>query len=273
MMKFYMQLAVAVALFFSGYQRAFGQDYLSLAQTEAHFGKLDRSADVLLAEADANVARTNLAMLLQEYSHGQAALLELRRRSRIGLLDPGSMTPEELTKSMTQHEQFVSQTEHAIREVSAKLDSTWLLPVQTNLDDQQLEALLDKSPQLLVTMRSKSGSVLQPVKLTLTSPTDAAIGFSEVLPGVYLAAPPAGEYQLAWQLSDKSIVQRKTAIQVEKAGCLKCEITLDSPDIKITTATIDAALPQFPRRSKKTTEKEIPTLGRPGGDNAPPSLE
>ncbi|MFO0818494.1 MAG: hypothetical protein U1A77_11170 [Pirellulales bacterium] len=252
-MRSYIPLIITLAIAFISPEPTLSQDYLNEEQTQAQFGNLNRPAEVLLAELEARVSRAHLAVLLQEHLQGKTALLEHRRKTRIILLDPQAVELDEITKEEKRLEQFLKQTESQIRESSEKLDSSWLLPVQTNIDDQKWFAMVNKAPLVLVTLRSTSGSVLSPVKLTLTSRSETAIGFTEIRPGAYLASPPVGEYQLAWQLTDKSIVQRKTGFKVEKPVCLVYEVTLGSPDITITSEERAITLPPM-RAERSSTE-------------------
>ena len=227
------------------------------------FGDLNRPADVLLGETEASLAKAALVIMLQDYARQQHELHSLRRLSIHGREPEAKEQGEtakrlaEITLSIEKHKIILKETELEIRELCDRLDASWLLPVQTNIDDQQWESLLNKTPQMLVTIRSKSGSVLHPVKLTLTSASDPAIGFAEIRPGMFLANPPVGEYQLAWQLSDKSVVQRRMGFKVEKPACVLYEVTLGSPDIKITTEVKNATL-NLPRRATKTGELNKP---------------
>jgi len=80
--------------------------------------------------------------------------------------------------------------------------------------------------------------------------------------GVYVANVPAvGEYQLAWQLSPKSIVQHGTKINVEKVGCLVCNVTLGPPEVHVKTEWRESS-PFFQRaKSPKPAIEGPPDIG------------
>lgn len=226
-----------------------GQDDLTEQAIEVLFGDLSRPADVLLAEAEAKVAKAALSRRLTVYLAIQGHLTE-RRAYNLEELETESGTKIDNKENAAVIEQFergLKQTESDIRELSAKLASSWLPPVQTSIDDQQGATLLQRA-NVLVTIRSKSGDILEPTKLTLTAPGVSPVGFVQFRPGVFLAGDVSpGEYQLVWQLTPKSIVQRVSKITVGEAGCLACEVVLGLPKPKCTTKTVDAII--LPHRS------------------------
>ncbi len=226
-----------------------GQDGLTEEGIEILFGDLSRPADVLLAEAEAKVARAALGRRLEIYLSIQGHLTE-RRAFNVDELEtePGTkIDNKENAAVIEQLERGLKQTESEIRELSTKLSSSWLPPVQTSIDDQQ-GATLRQRANVLVSIHSKSGDVLEPTKLTLTAPGVSPVGFVQFGAGVYLASDVApGDYQLAWQLTPKSIVQRVSKITVGEAGCIACEVVLELPKPKCTTKTVDAIV--LPHRS------------------------
>lgn len=230
-------------------QSAQGQDDLTEQAIEVLFGDLSRPADVLLAEAEAKVAKAALSRRLTVYLAIQGYLTE-RRAYNVEELEtePGTKIDNKENAAVIEHfERGLKQTESDIRELSAKLASNGLPPVQTSIDDQQGATLLQRA-NVLVTIRSKSGDILEPTKLTLTAPGVSPVGFVQFSPGVYLAGDVSpGEYQLVWQLTPKSIVQRVSKISVGEAGCLACEVVLGLPKPKCTTKTVDAIV--LPHRS------------------------
>lgn len=258
-------VAMLFMLSFIAQQSAQGQDDLTEEGIEILFGDLSRPADVLLAEAEAKVARAALGRRLTVYMSIQGHLTE-RRAFNVDELEaePGAkIDNKENASVIEQFERGLKQTESDIRELSAKLASSWLLPVQTNIDEQQAAAAL-RNAQVLVTIGSKSGEVLEPTKLTLTAPGVSPVGFVQISPGVYLACNVVpGEYQLAWQLTPKSIVQRVPRITVDDQGCVACAVTLGMPDIQCTTTRVDSiVIPQRVGESRlraPIVEPESPT--------------
>lgn len=245
----YLFAAMLFMLAFIAPQSAQGQDDLTEQAIEVLFGDLSRPADVLLAEAEAKVAKAALSRRLTVYLAIQGHLTE-RRAYNVEELEtePGTkIDNKENAAVIEQFERGLKQTESDIRELSAKLASNGLPPVQTSIDDQQGATLLQRA-NVLVTIRSKSGDILEPTKLTLTAPGVSPVGFVQFSPGVYLAGDVSpGEYQLVWQLTPKSIVQRVSKISVGEAGCLACEVVLGLPKPKCTTKTVDAIV--LPHRS------------------------
>lgn len=245
----YLFAAMLFMLAFIAPQSAQGQDDLTEQAIEVLFGDLSRPADVLLAEAEAKVAKAALSRRLTVYMAIQGHLTERRAYNLEELeTEPGTkIDNKENAAVIEQFERGLKQTESEIRELSAKLASNWLLPVQTSIDEQQGATLLQRA-NVLVTIRSKSGDILEPTKLTLTAPGVSPVGFVQFSPGVYLAGDVSpGEYQLVWQLTPKSIVQRVSKISVGEAGCLACEVVLGLPKPKCTTKTVDAIV--LPHRS------------------------
>lgn len=227
----FVRIAIAVVLVLSCHQRAQCQDGLTPQMVELLFGDLSRPADVLLAEADATVAKATLGPRLITYIAIQGHLTELRKFNLDKVvLERGTETDKNTRDAeIEQLERGLKQTESEIRHLSHKLDSSWLLPVQAGIDEQQAAAAL-KNAQVLVTIGSKSGEVLEPTKLTLTAPGVSPVGFVQISPRVYLAGTVApGDYQLAWQLTPKSVVQRVTKITIPKHGCVACEVKLEIP--------------------------------------------
>lgn len=245
----YLFAAMLFMLAFIAPKSAQGQDDLTEQAIEVLFGDLSRPADVLLAEAEAKVAKAALSRRLTVYLAIQGHLTE-RRAYNVEELEtePGTkIDNKENAAVIEQFERGLKQTESDIRELSAKLASNWLPPVQTSIDEQQGATLLQRA-NVLVTIRSKSGDILEPTKLTLTAPGVSPVGFVQFSPGVYLAGDVSpGEYQLVWQLTPKSIVQRVSKISVGEAGCLACEVVLGLPKPKCTTKTVDAIV--LPHRS------------------------
>ncbi len=247
--KRYLFVAMLFMLAFIAQHSAQGQDDLTEEGIEILFGDLSRPADVLLAEAQAKVAKSALGRRLTVYMSIQEHLTE-RRAFNVDELEtePGTkIDNKENAAEIEQLERGLKQTESDIRELSARLSSNWLPPVQTSIDDQQGATLLQRA-NVLVTIRSKAGEVLEPTKLTLTAPGVSPIGFVQFRPGVYLAGDVSpGVYQLAWQLTPPSIVQRVSEITIGEAGCIACEVVLGLPKPKCTTKTVDAIV--FPHRS------------------------
>lgn len=241
--------AMLFMLAFIAPQSAQGQDDLTEQAIEVLFGDLSRPADVLLAEAEAKVAKAALSRRLTVYLAIQGHLTE-RRAYNVEELEtePGTkIDNKENAAVIEQLERGLKQTESDIRELSAKLASDGLPPVQTSIDDQQGASLLQRA-KVMVTIRSKSGDILEPTKLTLTAPGVSPVGFVQFRPGVYLAGDVSpGEYQLVWQLTPKSIVQRVSKITVGEGACLACEVVLGLPKPKCTTKTVDAIV--LPHRS------------------------
>ncbi|MBL8819387.1 MAG: hypothetical protein JNL58_25370 [Planctomyces sp.] len=241
--KTYMFVAMLFMLVFSCEKSAQGQDDFTEEGIEILFGDLSRPADVLLAEAEAKVAKAALGRRLTVYLAIQGHLTE-RRAYNVEELEtePGTkIDNKENAAVIEQFERGLKETESEIRELSAKLASSWLLPVQTNIDEQQAAATATlKNAQVRVTISSKSGEVLEPIKLTLTTPGVSPVGFIQISPGVYLACNVSpGEYQLAWQLTPKSIVQRVSKITVDDQGCVACAVILGMPEIECTTKLVD----------------------------------
>lgn len=236
--KTYMFVAMLFMLVFSCEKSAQAQDDLTEEGIELLFGDLSRPADVLLAEAEANVAKGALGRRLAVYM----AMTE-RRAFNVEELEtePGTeIDNKENAEVIEQFERGLKETESEIRQLSAKLASSWLPPVQTSIDDQQGATLLQRA-NVLVTIRSKSGDVLEPTKLTLTAPGVSPVGFVQFRPGVYLAGDVSpGEYQLVWQLTPKSIVQRVSKIVIGEQGCVLCEVIPGIPKSKCTIKTVDA---------------------------------
>lgn len=245
----YLFAAMLFMLAFIAPKSAQGQDDLTEQAIEVLFGDLSRPADVLLAEAEAKVAKAALSRRLTVYLAIQGYLTE-RRAYNVEELEtePGTKIDNKENAAVIEHfERGLKETESEIRQLSAKLASSWLPPVQTSIDDQQGATLLQRA-NVLVTIRSKSGDILEPTKLTLTAPGVSPVGFVQFRPGVYLAGDVSlGEYQLVWQLTPKSIVQRVSKITVGEAGCLACEVVLGLPKPKCTTKTVDAIV--LPHRS------------------------
>lgn len=247
--KRYLFVAMLFMLAFNCEQSTQGQDDLTEEAIEILFGDLSRPADVLLAEAEAKVAKAALGRRLTVYMAIQGHLTE-RRAFNVEELEtePGTeIDNKENAAVIEQLERGLKQTESEIRQLSAKLASSWLPPVQTSIDDQQGATLLQRA-NVLVSIRSKSGDVLEPTKLTLTAPGVSPVGFVQFSPGVYLAGDVSpGDYQLVWQLTPKSIVQRVSKITIGEAGCIACEVVLGQPKPKCTTKTVDAIV--LPHRS------------------------
>lgn len=247
--KRYLFVAMLFMLAFNCEQSTQGQDDLTKEAIEILFGDLSRPADVLLAEAEANVAKAALGRRLTIYMSIRGHLTE-RRAFNVEELEtePGTeIDNKENAAVIEQLERGLKQTESEIRQLSAKLASSWLPPVQTSIDDKQGATLLQRA-NVLVSIRSKSGDVLEPTKLTLTAPGVSPVGFVQFSPGVYLAGNVSpGDYQLVWQLTPKSIVQRVSKITIGEAGCIACEVVLGLPKPKCTTKTVDAIV--LPHRS------------------------
>ncbi len=239
----YLFVAMLFMLAFIAQHSAQAQDGLTPEVIELTFGDLSRPADVLLAEAEAKVAKAALGMRLTVYMSIQGHLTELRAFNVDELeTEPGTeIDNNENAAVIEQFERGLKQTESEIRQLSAKLASSWLQPVQTNIDEQQAAATATlKNAQVRVTIGSKSGEVLEPIKLTLTTPGVSPVGFIQISPGVYLACNVSpGEYQLAWQLTPKSIVQRVSKITVDDQGCVACAVILGMPEIECTTKLVD----------------------------------
>lgn len=255
----YLSVAMLFMLAFICELSAQAQDGLTPEAIDRLFGDLSRPADVLLAEADATVARGTLAMRLYVYTAIQGHLNE-RRAFNVDELEtePGTeIDNKENAAVIEQLERGLKQTESEIRQLSAKLASSWLLPIQTNIDEQQAAATATlKNAQVRVTIGSKSGEVLEPIKLTLTTPGVSPVGFIQISPGVYLACNVSpGEYQLAWQLTPKSIVQRVSKITVDDPGCVACAVTLGLPEIEYTTKLVDAIV--LPHRSPASLSPSV----------------
>lgn len=239
----YLFAAMLFMLAFIAPQSAQGQDDLTEQAIEVLFGDLSRPADVLLAEAEAKVAKAALSRRLTVYLAIQGHLTE-RRAYNVEELEtePGTkIDNKENAAVIEQFERGLKQTESDIRELSAKLASNWLPPVQTSIDEQQAAGTATlKNAQVRVTIGSKSGEVLEPIKLTITAPGVSPVGFVQISPGVYLACNVSpGEYQLAWQLTPKSIVQRVSKITVDDQGCVACSVILGMPEIECTTKLVD----------------------------------
>ncbi len=247
----YLFVAMLFMLAVSCEKSARGQDGLTEEGIEILLGDLSRPADVLLAEAEAKVATAALGRRLTVYMSIQEHLTE-RRAFNVDELEtePGTkIDNKENAAAIEQLERGLKQTESEIRELSAKLASSWLPPVQTSIDDQQGAALLQRA-NVLVAIRSKSGDALDPTKLTLTAPGVSPVGFVQFCPGVYLAGEVSpGDYQLVWQLTQKSIVQRVPKITIGEQGCIACDVVLQLPKPRCTTKTVDAIV--LPHRSTK----------------------
>lgn len=213
------------------------------------FGDLSRPADVLLAEGEAIVAKHALVKRLDEYLevHNRVSELRAAKGEELDVATDLDAFESDMATKIALFEKALKKTELEVRRLSAKLASNELPPVQTSIDDQQGATLLQRA-NVLVTIRSKSGDILEPTKLTLTAPGVSPVGFVQFRPGVYLAGDVSpGEYQLVWQLTPKSIVQRVSKITVGEAGCLACEVVLGLPKPKCTTKTVDAIV--LPHRS------------------------
>ncbi len=247
--RMFVRIAIAVVLVLSCHQTARCLGGLTPEAIELVFGELSRPADVLLAEAEAQVAKAALGRRLTEYMELQGYLNELRAAKFDELQGPAAVEADQtyIAAKIERFKRDLKQTESDIRELSAKLASSWLPPVQTNIDDQQAVTTLQRA-NVLVTIRSKSGDALEPTKLTLTAPGVSPVGFVQFRPGVYLAGDVTpGDYQLAWQLTPKSIVQRVSKITIGEPGCIACEVVLGLPKPKCTTRTFDAIV--LPHRS------------------------
>ncbi len=257
--KRYLLAAMLFMLAFIAQQSAQGQDDLTEEAIEILFGDLSRPADVLLAEAEAKVAKAALSRRLTVYLAIQGHLTE-RRAFNVDELEtePGTkIDNKDNAAVIEQFERGLKQTESEIRQLSAKLASSCLLPVQTNIDEQHAAAIATlKNAQVRVTISSKSCEVLEPIKLTLTAPGVSPVGFVQVSPGVYLACNVSpGEYQLAWQLTPKSIVQRVTKITVDDQGCVACAVILGMPEIECTTKLVDPIV--LPHRSPASLSPSV----------------
>jgi hypothetical protein len=236
-------------LAFSCERSAQSQDGLTEEGIKILFGDLSRPADVLLAEAEAQVAKAALGMRLTEYLHVHGRLNELlaAKLEETELATDLEALESDMVAKIARFENALKKTESEIRRLSESLASSWLLPVQTNIDDQQAVTIL-QSANVLVSLRSKAGDVLEPTKLTLTAPGVSPVGFVKFRHGVYLAGDVSpGEYQLVWQLSSKSIVQRVSKITIGEAGFIACDVVLGQPKPKCTTKTVDAIV--LPHRS------------------------
>lgn len=258
-------VAILFVLAFSCDHSAFGQDGPTENGSQLLFGDLSRPADVLLAEAEARVAKSALGRRLTVYMELQGQLTE-RRAFDIGELDGGptfGTDKTQLAAELKDLERALQQTESDIRALSAKLSSNWLPPVHTSIDDQQGARILQNA-NVSVTLKAESGDILEPARLTLTAPGVSSVGFAQITSGVYLAGDvPPGEYQLLWQLTLNSIVQRASKITIGEKGCVACEVVLGMPEPKITTKVVDAIV--FPHRSIS-----VPLYGnetRPGDDS------
>lgn len=209
----FVRIAIAVVLVMSCHQTAQCQDGLNPQMVELLFGDLSRPADVLLAEVEAQVAKASLAARLQEYMTYQGGLNELRatRIDETQGLPVAKADKDQIAEKIASFEQALKQTEHQIRDLSNKLATSWLLPVQTGIDDQQAAEAL-KYAQVLVTIGSKSGDVLEPTKLTLTAPGVSPVGFVQISPRVYLAGAVAPR-RLSACLATDTEIHRATRYQ------------------------------------------------------------
>lgn len=226
-----------------------GHDLTTEEVMTHQFGDFSRPADVLLAEAEAIVAKHALVERLDEYLEVHSRVTELRavKGEELDVATDLEAFESEMATKIALFEKALKKTELEVRRLSTKLSSNWLPPVQTSIDDQQGAALIQRA-NVLVTIRSKAGDVLEPSKLTLTAPGVSPVGFVQFRPGVYLAGDVSpGEYQLVWQLSPKSIVQRVSKITIGEAGCIACDVVLGQPKPKCTTKTTDAIV--LPHRS------------------------
>lgn len=226
-----------------------GHDLTTEEVIKHQFGDFSRPADVLLAEAEAIVATAALVWRLDEYLELHGRLIEPRaaKGEELDVATDLEAFESEMATKIALFEKALKKTELEIRRLSTKLASDWLPPVQTSIDDQQGATLLQRA-NVLVTIRSKSGDVLEPTKLTLTAPGVSPVGFVKFRPGVYLAGDVSpGEYQLVWQLTPKSIVQRVSKIVIGEQGCVLCEVMPGMPKPKCTTKTVDAIV--LPHRS------------------------
>ncbi len=280
-MNFCSRLTFALTLVLSCAEFGIAQEYYNDVEPRTIFGDLNRPADVLLGEAEAKIAKTRLVMLLQEYTRIRSDLDELGRLSKVRHIKDshdqpqpdGAMTPEEYAESIKVHSLMLKHTEIEIRAACEKLDSSWLLPVNTGPVYGPDVELLNTTPQVQVTIRSKTGDVLEPVKLTMTSLTQGAIGFTQIRPGVYMANHPSvGGYELGWQLTMKSVVQRGVKLNVEKKGCLKCEITLGPPEVQVKTewASLNISGHKPTTNGSQPGYDNPPAFG-PLGTDTPPS--
>lgn len=260
-----MLIAIVLLLVFHCEHSARGQNGLTEEEIERLFGDLSRPADILLAEAEANVAKAALARRLQNYLEYRANLNELHS-SKFDISQGESAVAADradIASRVKRFESDLKQTESEIRDLSRKLNTSGLLPVHTGIDDQQAVTIL-RNAQVLVTITSKSGEVLSPSKLTLNSPAELAVGFAEIRPGVYLAGGlAAGDYQLAWQLTPKSTVQRIPKVTVVGHGCVVCEVVLGIPEPKCTTKVVESiVLPhRSPARQQFNISGHKPVLG------------
>lgn len=258
-------IAIVLLLVFRCDQSAHGQNGLTEEEIERLFGDLSRPADILLAEAEAKVAKAALVRRLQDYLEYRANLSELHS-SKFNTSQGESAVEADKADIATRVKRFESdlkQTESEIRDLSRKLNASGLPPVQTGIDDKQAVTIL-RNAQVLVTITSKSGEVLSPSKLTLNSPAELAVQFAEIRPGVYLAGGlAAGDYQLAWQLTPKSTVQRIPKITIVGHGCVVCEVVLGMPEPKCTTKVVESIV--VPHRSPAGQQFNIyghePVLG------------
>lgn len=226
-----------------------GHDLTSEEVIKHQFGDFSRPADVLLAEAEAIVTTFALVERLDEYLEVNNRVTELRaaKGEELDVATDLEAFESDMAKKIALFEKALKKTELEIRRLSTKLASGWLPPIQTSIDDQQGATLLQRA-NVLVTIRSKSGDVLEPTKLTLTAPGVSPVGFVQFRAGVYLAGDVSpGDYQLVWQLTPKSIVQRVSKITIGEAGCIACEVVLGLPKPKCTTKTVDAIV--LPHRS------------------------
>lgn len=249
-MRIFTFIAILCFVACSCEQSAQAQDGLTPEVIEGLFGDLSRPADVLLAEAEAKVAKAALGRRLTLYMELQEHLIERRAFKLVELLPRRGGTEVDRTEVAAEIEQLertLKQAESEIRALSAKLASNWLIPVQTNIDDQQATRILQRA-KVLVTFRSESGDVLEPVRLTLTATGVSAVGFAQLGPGACVACDvPPGEYQLVWQLTPKSIVQRVSQITIGEKGCVGYEVVLGMPEPRCTTKVADAIV--LPHRS------------------------
>lgn len=245
----YLFVAMLCMLALNCEQSAQGQEGLAPEAIEILFGDLSRPADVLLAEAETQVAKASLGMRLTEYLHVHGRLNELRgaKLKETEVATDLAALESDMAAKIARLEKALKKTESEIRRLSESLATSWLLPVQTSMDDQQAVTILQRA-NVLVTIRSKSGDVLEPTKLTLTAPGVSPVGFVQFRPGVYLASEVTpGDYQLAWQLTPKSIVQRVSKIAIGKQGCIACDVVLRLAKPRCTTKTVDAIV--LPHRS------------------------
>ncbi len=262
----YLLVTILYVFAFSCEQSALGQDALpdeiigyalttekvdlTTGEVIAHdFGDLSRPADVLLAEGEAIVAKHALVKRLDEYLevHNRVSELRAAKGEELDVATDLEAFESEMATKIALLEKALKKTELEIRRLSTKLSSDWLPPVQTSIYDQQGATLLQRA-KVLVTIRSKSGDVLEPTKLTLSAPGVSSVGFVQFRPGVYLAGDVSpGDYQLVWQLTPKSIVQRVSKIAIGEQGCIACDVVLRLPKPKCTTKTVDAIV--LPHRS------------------------